>query len=221
MNYKLSFYLLFAFLLGAFTYALIVSGMGGHSSQGGWMMPGTMMGPGSGPMMNEPMKEGRMGTDSALSGPQGHGAMMDMMVSSEREFIELMIPHHEEAIATAKEGSARGATTEAIRQLYENIIASQTTEVALMREWYEEQYGEPYEETGEYQPMMRDLTQLSGQELDRIFLSDMIMHHMGAIMMARSVQPHLEHEVLAELSANIIRNQSVEIVSMREMLRGL
>jgi uncharacterized protein (DUF305 family) len=216
MNSKITLYLILAFVLGALTSALLFGGMRGLGFHGG-----SMMNLSTDSMMNQSMRGEPISNGATVPGPRGHGAMMEMMVSSEREFIELMIPHHEEAIATAREGLARGATTEAIAALYQNIIDSQTAEVALMREWYQTQYGEPYQATGTYQPMMRDLTKLTGAELDRVFLSDMIMHHMGAIMMARSLQPHLEHDVLAELTANIIRNQSAEIVSMREILLGL
>jgi len=45
----------------------------------------------------------------------------------------------------------------------------------------------------------------------------MTMHHMGAIMMARSLRPHLEHDVMDELTRNIITNQSREIREMREL----
>ncbi|MCA9354561.1 MAG: DUF305 domain-containing protein, partial [Candidatus Kaiserbacteria bacterium] len=61
----------------------------------------------------------------------------------------------------------------------------------------------------------------SGEAIDRAFLSDMIMHHMGAIMMARSVEPHIEHDEIKNLAANIIKTQSEEINEMRIMLRNL
>ena len=55
------------------------------------------------------------------------------------------------------------------------------------------------------------------RRLDRIFLHDMTMHHMGAIMMSRSVQPYIEHDVLRELTSNIIVNQSREIDTMQRL----
>lgn len=68
---------------------------------------------------------------------------------------------------------------------------------------------------------MRDLSQLSGVELDRTFLEDMVMHHMGAIMMARSVQPHIENQEINELSQAIITTQADEIELMQELLSTL
>jgi len=168
-----------------------------------------------GPMMSN--NDGGMGMGSM----NGMDHMMNMMVSSEREFIEGMIPHHQEAVDTAKEVIARGGTTPEIRALVENIVVAQEAEIAQMKAWYRDWYGEEYADTGEYMPMMRDLNQLSGEALDRTFLEDMIMHHMGAIMMARSVQPYIEHSEIENLTQAIVTTQSDEIRLMRQLLGGL
>lgn len=147
--------------------------------------------------------------------------MMSMMVQSEREFIDGMIPHHQEAVDTAKEVIARGGTTPEIKQLAQNIVVAQEKEIAEMKVWYETWYKEPYKENGKYKPMMRELSALSGKELDRTFLEDMIMHHMGAIMMARSVQPYIEHQDMEKLTQSIVTSQSAEIGQMRQMLKSL
>lgn len=147
--------------------------------------------------------------------------MMQMMVTSEREFIQRMIPHHEEAIATAKAVLERGGTMSEVVELMGGIIAAQTSEVEQMKAWHEAWYGAPYEDNGEYIPMMRDLGPLAGVDIDQAFMEDMIHHHMGAIMMARSIQPYLEHEEVATLAQNVITTQSAEIVLMRELLARL
>lgn len=151
----------------------------------------------------------------------GMNHMMDMVVRSEREFIEGMIPHHKEAVDTAKEVIARGGSTPEIKQLAENIVVAQEKEIDEMKQWYQDWYGEPYTGTGEYQPMMRELANLSGVQLDRVFLEDMIGHHMGAIMMAQSVQSYVEHDEIAILTQAIMTTQSAEIAQMRQMLKGL
>ena len=155
------------------------------------------------------------------TGGCGCGGMMMHQVSSEEYFIVDMIPHHQEAIDTAREVLERGGTTEEVRALMNDIIAAQTVEIEKMKVWYEAWYGEVYEDTGAYEPMMRELANLRGAELDRVFLEDMIMHHMGAIMMARSVQPYVEHEEIAELTQAIVSTQSAEITQMRQMLQVL
>lgn len=161
-------------------------------------------------------------SDGSMMGGMSHmDHMMAMMVSSEREFIEGMIPHHQEAVDTAKEVIERGGSTPEINQLVEDIVVAQEVEIAEMKQWYKDWYGEEYADTGEYMPMMRELANLSGAEIDRVFLEDMIGHHMGAIMMAQSVQPHIEHNDIAELTQNIVSSQSAEISQMRTMLQGM
>lgn len=173
-----------------------------------------------------PMGMHRMAAGTLMGNSTGGGMgqmnhMMAMMVSSEREFIEEMIPHHQEAVDTAKEVIERGGTTSEIKQLVENIVVAQEAEIAEMKLWYDDWYNEPYTDSGEYMPMMRKLENLSGVELDQVFLEDMIWHHMGAIMMARSVQPYIEHNEIVELTRAIVSTQSAEIAQMRQMLQTL
>lgn len=174
---------------------------------------------------NVPMGMHRM-PDGSLMGNTDTGMsqmdhMMAMVVSSEREFIEGMIPHHQEAVDTAKEVIERGGSTPEIKQLVEDIVIAQEAEITEMKQWYQDWYGAPYTDTGEYMPMMRELSNLSGAELDRVFLEDMIGHHMGAIMMAQSVQPYIKHSEITELTQAIVSTQSAEIAQMRQMLQGL
>ncbi len=183
----------------------------GDASMGMHRMPdGSLMGNGS--TANDTNGMGMMG------GGMGHGMMM---VATEKDFLTEMIPHHEEAVVTAKEVLARGATTPEIKTLVEGIVTAQEKEIADMKTWYEAWYGTPYTPSGKYQPMMRDPTKLSGAELDKVFLEDMIMHHMGAIMMAHSVQGVTEHTEVETLSKAIIESQSKEIQLMRQLIETL
>jgi len=156
--------------------------------------------------------------------PMGNMMGMDhsaMMVSSEREFVAGMIPHHQEAVDTANEVLARGGSTPEIRTLAEEIVAAQETEIAMLKEWHLAWYGEAYVEGNTYQPMMRDLSQLAGADLDKRFLEDMIPHHMGAIMMAQSVRPYIEHQEITDMADAIMETQTAEIELMRDLLKRL
>jgi uncharacterized protein (DUF305 family) len=157
--------------------------------------------------------------DMGMMGGMDHSMMM---VKSEREFLEGMIPHHQEAVDTAKEVLARGGSTPEMRKLVEDIITAQEKEIAMMKEWYQAWYGEAYvADPADYKPMMRDLSTLSGAALDKVFLEDMIMHHMGAIMMAQSVQPYIENQEITDLTKAIMETQTAEIELMRQMLKTL
>lgn len=156
------------------------------------------------------------------SGMMGGMDHSDMMVKSERELIEGMIPHHQEAIDTSKEVVARGGSTPEIKKLAEGIILAQEKEINMMKGWYQSWYGKAYvADPNAYTPMMRDLSNLQGAALDKVYLEDMVMHHMGAIMMAQSVQPYIEHKEVKELSKAIIDSQSREIKEMQAFLTKL
>lgn len=158
-------------------------------------------------------------TDMGMMGSMDHGMMM---VQSEQEFLEGMIPHHQEAVDTAKAVLERGGSTPEIKKLAQDIVTAQEKEITLMKAWYQNWYNKPYKENaGDYQAMMRDLGSLSGAALDRVFLEDMIMHHMGAIMMAQSVRPYIEHKEITDLTQAIVATQTVEIELMRRLLSGL
>ncbi len=150
-----------------------------------------------------------------------HDHVHHMHVESQRDFVAGMIPHHEEAVVTSRILLAQGGTTEAIRALAEDIIRVQEEEIAQLKAWHEEWYGEPYVDDGSYMPMMRPLEGLSGVELDRTYLEDMIVHHEGAILMAEEVMPHITHEEIRAMANDIMTTQAAEIALMREFLEGL
>ena len=173
-----------------------------------------------GSLMGNPTKP----TNNADSGMDMMGGMdhSAMMVKSEREFLEGMIPHHQEAVDTAKEVIARGGSTPEVKKLVEDIVVAQEKEIAMMKGWYQSWYGKAHvADPKDYEPMMRDLSKLNGAALDKVFLEDMVMHHMGAIMMAQSVQAYIEHKEITDLSKAIVETQTEEIQLMKKMLGTL
>lgn len=162
-----------------------------------------------------------MNTTPAAEVVNHDGHSMDhsdhMMVTNERDFLAAMVPHHQEAIDTATLVLERGGDNEVVRALARDIIKAQTTEITQMREWYEAWYGEPLAE-GDYQPMMRDLTILEGDELNQTFLEDMIVHHQGAVDMAMAVSPYVAREEVRSLITAILTTQTAEITLMQSLL---
>jgi uncharacterized protein (DUF305 family) len=140
--------------------------------------------------------------------------------ASDQSFLEHMIPHHQEAVDTAKQVLARGATTPEIKTLAENIVASQEKEVTDMKRWYKTWYKKEYVAQG-YTPMMRDLSTLSGKDLDRAFLEDMIEHHLAALTKTQEAAAFLQQAETKELSKVIAETQSNEVVTMRTILKQL
>jgi uncharacterized protein (DUF305 family) len=155
-------------------------------------------------------------------GPGAHaGAHMGMAaVQSEFDYLTNMIPHHEEAIASARvllEGTERAE----MKTFAQSIIDTQTAEVAQMREWLATWYPGQDPDVG-YEPMMRDLTRLTGPSLDRAFLEDMITHHMAAVMMSQQLvsQGLAEHPEVVPFAEGIRDAQHAEIFQMATWLRG-
>lgn len=160
---------------------------------------------------------GMMGFGMMGSGMMGSGMMSDP-IESEHDFLVHMIAHHEEAVSSAvilKENTER----EEMKKFAEDIIKTQSAEIEQMKIWLETWY--PNEDhTVNYQPMMRDLTNLQGDALDQAFLQDMIFHHMDAVMMSQQliIGGLVEHSEVIPFATTIRNTQRDEIHMMRNWL---
>lgn len=150
-------------------------------------------------------------------GMQPVQGMHGMRVASERAWLTEMVAHHQEAVDAAAE-LAR-SDREEMRDFGEAIIADQSAQIDLMEGWLDEWYGGPAPDV-DYEPMMRDLSRLSGDRLDRVFLQDMVTHHMMAVMMSQQllVGDVAEHGEVADLAKEIRGAQHREISQMQQWL---
>jgi uncharacterized protein (DUF305 family) len=150
-------------------------------------------------------------------GPMGNGHMMES-ISSEYEFLIKMIPHHEEAVYTAKILKEKTNRQE-MKEFAEKIIKTQSREIEQMKGWIDKWYAD-WDNDYEYQAMMGDYENIEGEQLDQVFLQDMIFHHMSAVMMSQQliVNGLAQHEEVYELALSIRNNQRNEIFQMREWL---
>ncbi len=153
-------------------------------------------------------------------GQMGPGMMgsMNISIENEHDFLVHMIPHHEEAVASAiylRDNTER----EEMRDFAEDIIRTQTAEIEQMSLYLDNWYPDQSHEV-DYQPMMRELEGLRGDILDRAFLEDMIPHHMTAVMMSQQLlaQGLAEHEEVALLAGSIRNSQRNEIHMMMNWL---
>ena len=154
--------------------------------------------------------DGSMGPGSGV-GPWMHSTTR---VSDEASFLSEMVAHHREAVLAA--GELSRSEEPAMRAFGRAVVADQSAQIVSMEGWLAEWYpAEPAEAT--YEPMMRDLTGLSGDALDRAFLEDMIGHHMAAVMMSPQLlmQGLDEHDAVADLARTIRNDQMDEIAWMR------
>lgn len=181
---------------------------------------------------------GAAGMPGYGSGAAGPGQMR--MGYSDQHFIVMMIPHHDGAIAMADLAISRAQRPE-IKALAKRIKASQTSENAQMRAWYQQWYGKavpswaPGTGWGWQNGMgmgrgggmgmgMRGGTNLSAlaaaPDFDRAFIEQMIPHHQMGVMMASMAQTNSQHPQLRAMQQAMVKAQSQEIEQMSQWYRN-
>lgn len=179
------------------------SGVCGDDDSGGWMMGsrrGPMMGSWMGPMMG--FERGSM--------------MGSWWAADEPAYLAEMVAHHQEAV-TAAEELARSDRPQ-LRAFGESIVTTQSLQIAQMTSWLAAWYPDQ-PDADDYDPMMRDLSGLVGDQLDRTFLEDMITHHMAAVMMSQHLLLRgTEHDQVTVLARSIRDDQHIEIIQMQQWL---
>lgn len=63
--------------------------------------------------------------------------------------------------------------------------------------------------------MMSDLKGKSGDDFDRTFIAEMIIHHQGAIDMANQAKQSAKHDEIKKMAADIVSAQTKEINEMK------
>ena len=145
------------------------------------------------------------------------GWMHGFAATTEFEYLATMVRHHEEAVSAAEQ--LQRSERAPMRAFGESIVETQTAQIDQMNTWLSRWYPGRAADV-DYQPMMRDLSSLSGDSLDRTFLQDMIGHHMMAVMMSQQLLVHdaADHEEVDRLAKAIRDEQHAEIVQMRRWL---
>jgi len=153
-------------------------------------------------------------------GPGMRGSMRNWMsaaATTEFDYLAEMVAHHSEAVAAAEE--LRRSERPQLRAFADSVIETQSAEIEQMNRWLAQWYPGRSTEM-DYRPMMRNLSGLSGESLDRAFLTDMIGHHMMAVMMSQMLLARgvADHQQVNELARSIRDEQHSEILQMREWL---
>ena len=151
---------------------------------------------------------------------QGIGTMMDADVM----FLQMMIPHHEQAVEMSKLAAKNGASPE-VQQLADTIAAAQGPEIEQMRAWLDDSgagmmVGNHAGHMGGVlsAEQMSQLADAQGVDFDRLNLQGMMAHHAGAIAMAQDVIDNGENPTVIALAKKIIAAQTAEIAQMKQML---
>lgn len=162
-----------------------------------------------------------------VSAQESNPAITAEVNASDLMFVEMMIPHHEQAGEMALLAPTHGANPEVLA-LAAKIASAQGPEIEQMRAMLD-RWGvsEMMSHTGHQMDGMvsasglKDLDEASGAEFDRLFLTYMIGHHEGAIAMAQDPLVNGDDAELNALLKAIVSAQNAEIEQMNMMLQQL
>ena len=150
-------------------------------------------------------------------------------------FAQGMIPHHAQAVEMADMAIARSTNADVLA-LARQIKAAQGPEIDTMTSWLTS-WDQPipstsgsHDMTGMEHMMMdgmmsqSDMTRLAsatGTAFDRLWLDMMILHHEGAVKMAREELADGKDADAKKLALAIIDGQTAEIATMNALLARL
>jgi uncharacterized protein (DUF305 family) len=158
-------------------------------------------------------------------------------------FAQGMIPHHQQAVEMSDMLLAKEGIDPRVVSLAEEINAAQAPEIETMRGWLTQWgvagappmtsgmpghdmpgHGNMPGMSGDGMMSPADMTALQnaqGTEASRLFLTQMIEHHKGAISMAQTEIDNGEYAPAIEMAHKIASSQQEEIASMEQLLQSL
>lgn len=164
---------------------------------------------------------------SACSGISGEASL-------DRDFIDMMVPHHQSAIAMAEIAQKRAEHRE-LSRLAGDIIMAQSAEISQLKSWRKQWFGSSDTPSMDEMPMLPGMSMPAGQLMsgtmdmtteidalrdsdpfDRLFIDAMIRHHQQAVEAAQLVLNQTQRQEVRGLAEKIIVAQTREI----EQLRG-
>lgn len=152
--------------------------------------------------------------------------------AADEMFVTMMIPHHQQAIDMADVVLEKDGVDSRVTEVAQRIKKAQGPEIERMLSWLEG-WGVDYDpaagngmDHGSGDGMMAEsdmtaLEEADGADASRLFLEQMIMHHEGAVDMARTAIDDAQNADVRDLAEQVIDDQTSEISEMRELLGTL
>jgi uncharacterized protein (DUF305 family) len=157
-------------------------------------------------------------------------------------FMAGMIPHHAQALRMAALVPDRSSRQD-VRILAERMAVAQGDEIALMRQWLGDVGEEVPAADATHHHMnhggmvhsmlmpgmlteaeMAELERARGVEFDRLFLTSMIRHHEGALVMVNELfgsAGAAQDDFIYKFASDVFADQTTEIHHMRQILARL
>jgi len=202
------------------------------------------------PDTNRPAGAGAVAASAGMMDGRDTGMRMgmgsfDTDAPFDAQFLDQMIMHHEGALMSTRAMIADSTRPE-LRDLADDIITSQSTQLDRMKTWRQQWYpdlaptfamggsggammsgsmmsgsmmsGSGDEMMGASDGGMMSGSMMSGPATDRMYLQMMIAHHQLAVDMAEQAQVQAAHPELVDLAVTIAIEQAAEIDRMRGYL---
>ncbi len=155
-----------------------------------------------------------------------HGAHSSTMGGDEAMFLQMMIPHHQQAIVIS-DLAISISTNKDVLDLANQIKNAQAPEIAQMKSWLKAAgLGEdPGHSMHTMAGMLTDseieqLKNSTGKDFDRLFLSSMIKHHEGAIDMVGMIENSSDQKI-KQFGEQITVSQTGEIEAMQQLIKSI
>ncbi len=164
--------------------------------------------------------------DMGMMGGHGHNSN-SQMVGSDAMFLQMMIPHHEQAVVMSDLALSISKDADVLK-LAKQIKDAQAPEIIKMQGWLTDAglSEDPGHSMGDGMGGMLSDSELSalkvstGKAFDKLFLAGMIAHHEGAIQMVMMIENSPNSEI-KNLGQAIVKSQSAEINLMKELLNKI
>jgi uncharacterized protein (DUF305 family) len=162
--------------------------------------------------------------DMGMMGGHGHNSS-SQMVGSDAMFLQMMIPHHEQAVVMSDLALSTSKDADVLK-LAKQIRDAQAPEIIKMQGWLSDAglSEDPGHSMGNGMGGMLSDSDLSalkgstGKAFDKLFLAGMIAHHEGAIDMVMMIENSQDSDV-KRLGQDIVKSQTAEIELMKELLK--
>lgn len=172
------------------------------------------------------MNHGNMGTSTSSA-----RAAAAEFNDADTMFAQMMIPHHAQAVAMSETILKKEGVPAAVTHLATKIKAAQAPEIEKMTRWLQS-WGQPIQmptnmASGHNMSGMmsgEDMAKLDaaqGTEAAKLFLTQMIAHHEGAVEMAKTEITDGKNADAVQLSKDIVSAQQTEIQEMKDLLATL
>jgi uncharacterized protein (DUF305 family) len=142
-------------------------------------------------------------------------------------FAQMMIPHHAQAVEMSEMILMKQDIPAEVMALATKIKAAQGPEIVTMTRWLKS-WNEPTQMPSGHsmegmmgEEDMKKLEAAQGTEAAKLFLSQMIAHHEGAVKMAKAESTAGKSADAVNLSRAIVTAQGAEIQEMQGLLASL